>query len=86
DALTAEVRVLEKLKGDIETAEPVMEDPSLSLLLKLYQAGVLEAYVLFRLGDEGIARDYSAYRAANRDKLEEYMDKFVVPPAPGKAN
>ena len=86
DALTAEVRVLEKLKGDIETAEPIMEDPSLSLLLKLYQAGVLEAYVLFRLGDEGIARDYSAYRAANRDKLEEYMDKFVVPPAPGKAN
>ena len=86
EALTAEVRVLETLKGDIETAELVMEDQSLSLLLKLHQAGVLEAYVLFRLGDEGIAKDYSAYRARNRDKLEEYIDKFVVPPAPRKAN
>jgi hypothetical protein len=80
EALTAEIRVLEKLKGDIETAELVTEDQSLLLLLKLQQAGVLEPYVLFRLGDEGIARDYAAYRARNRAKLEEYMDKFVVPP------
>lgn len=84
EALNAEIRVLEKLKGDIETAELVMEDWSLVLLLKLHDAGVLEPYVLFRLGDEGIARDYSDYRAAHRDKLEEYMDKFVVPPAPAK--
>ena len=82
EALTAEIRVLEKLKGDIETAELVMEDQSLLLLLKLHQAGVLEPYVLFRLGDEGIARDYAAYRLKNRARLEEYMDKFVVPPAP----
>ena len=81
EALRAEIRVLEKLKGDIETAELVTEDQSLLLLLKLQQAGVLEPYVLFRLGDEGIAKDYSSYRAKNRDKLEEYMDKFVVPPA-----
>jgi len=84
DALTAEIRVLEKLRGDIETAELVTEDQSLVLLLKLHQAGVLEPYVLVRLGDEGIARDYSAYRAAHREKLEEYMDKFVVPPALAK--
>jgi tetratricopeptide (TPR) repeat protein len=86
EALTAEIRVLEKLRGDIETAELVAEDQSLLLLLKLHQAGVLESYVLFRLGDEGIAKDYPAYRAKNRDKLEEYLDKFVVPPAPVKAN
>jgi tetratricopeptide (TPR) repeat protein len=86
EALTAEIRVLEKLKGDIETAELVTEDQSLLLLLKLHQAGVLEPYVLFRLGDEGIARDYAAYRLKNRAKLEEYMDKFVVPPAPATAH
>jgi Tfp pilus assembly protein PilF len=84
EALTAEVKVLEKLRGDIETAELVIEDQSVTLLLKLHQAGVLEPYVLFRLGDEGIAKDYSAYRAAHRDKLEEYMDKFVVPSAPSR--
>jgi membrane protein required for beta-lactamase induction len=47
--------------------------------LKLDRAGLIEPYVLFSLGDTGIARDYAAYRAANRQKLEEYMDKFVVP-------
>jgi tetratricopeptide (TPR) repeat protein len=85
EALTAEIKVLEKLEGDVETAEMVTEDPSLLLLLKLHQAGVLEPYVLFRLVDEGIAKDYSDYRASNRDKLEQYLDKFVVPPAPDKA-
>jgi tetratricopeptide (TPR) repeat protein len=84
EALMAEVRVLERLRGDIETAELVIEDQSAALLLKLHQAGVLEPYVLFRLGDEGIAKDYSAYRAAHREKLEEYLDKFVVPPAPAR--
>ncbi len=86
EALTAAVLVLEKLRGNIDTAEHVTEDQSLLLLLKLRQAGVLDAYVLFRLGDEGIAKDYPAYRATNRGKLEEYMDKFVVPPAPARAN
>jgi hypothetical protein len=38
--------------------------------------------VLFSLGDEDVARDHKAYRAANRAKLEEYMDQFVMPPAP----
>ncbi len=86
EALTAAIRVLEKLRGNIDTAEQVTEDPSLLLLLKLQRASALEAYVLFRLGDEGIAKDYPAYLAANHAKLEEYMDKFVVPPAPAKTN
>jgi hypothetical protein len=28
-----------------------------------------------------IARDHKTYRAANRSKLEEYMDKFAMPAA-----
>ena len=85
DALNAAIRVLETLRGDIETAELVLEDPSLLLLCRLSEGGLLEPYVLFRLGDEGIAKDLSGYRAKNRDKLEKYMDKFVVPPVPGNA-
>ena len=84
EALTAEVHVLEKLEGDVETAELVTENPSLVLLLKLHQAGILAPYVLFRLADEDIAKDYSDYRARHRKKLEQYLDKFVVPPAPGQ--
>jgi tetratricopeptide (TPR) repeat protein len=86
EALTAAIQVLERLRANIDTAEQVSEDQSLLLLLKLHQAGLLEPYVLFRLGDEGIAKDYAAYRAKNRDKLEKYMDTFVVPPAPTKAD
>src|SRR5215471_9459450 len=84
EALTAEIKVLEKLEGDVETAEMVTENPSLLLLLNLHQAGVLEPYVLFRLADEDIGKDYPNYRSRNRSKLEQYLDKFVVPPAPSK--
>ncbi len=79
DALNAVIGVLEKLKVDKKTAETVAGDPNASLLLKLHDAGALEAYVLFSLGDDDIAKDYLVYRAKNRDKLEAYMDKFVMP-------
>ena len=40
---------------------------------------MIDPYVLFSLGDNGIARDYAPYREKNRKKLEEYLEKFVVP-------
>lgn len=82
DALTAASKILEKLKQDEKTAGLVTGDTVAGLLLRLYEAGLIEPYVLFSLGDDGIARDYKTYRIANRGKLEEYMDKFVMPPAP----
>jgi tetratricopeptide (TPR) repeat protein len=84
EALTAMAKVLEKLKQDKKTAALVTSDTVAGLLLRLQQAGALEPYVLFSLGDDGIAKDYIAYRAKNRAKLEDYMDKFVMPPAPAK--
>jgi tetratricopeptide (TPR) repeat protein len=82
EALNATVNVLKKLANDKKTAALAADDPTASLLLKLNEAGAIDAYVLFSLGDGGIAKDYVAYRAKNRDKLEAYMDKFVIPPAP----
>jgi tetratricopeptide (TPR) repeat protein len=82
EALTAAAQVIKKLKDDKKTAELVAADPTAGLLLKLHEAGLIDAYVLFSLGDDGIARDYTAYRAKNREKLEAYMDKFVMPPVP----
>jgi tetratricopeptide (TPR) repeat protein len=84
EALTAAAQFLEKLKDDTKTADLVMPNPTAGLLLKLYEAGLLGAYVLFSLGDDGIAQDYKAYRIKNRDKLETYLDKFVMPPAPAR--
>jgi len=82
EALAAAAKNLEKLNSansDKNFAEWIRSDQSLSLLLKLYQAGSIEPYVLFSLGDAGIARDYEGFRAKNRSRLEEYLDKFVVP-------
>jgi Flp pilus assembly protein TadD len=82
EALTAAARVLAELRGDGKAAESVDADPAADVLLKLYGADLLDAYVLFSLGDDGIARDYLAYRTGNRAKLEAYLDMFVLPPAP----
>jgi tetratricopeptide (TPR) repeat protein len=82
EALTAAARILQTLSQDEKSAELVTGNTVAELLLKLYDADLIDPYVLFSLGDDGIARDYKAYRAVNRTKLEEYMDKFVMPPAP----
>jgi hypothetical protein len=60
----------------------VTANPAAGLLLKLNEAGLIDPYVLLSLGDDGIAKDYIAYRAKDRVKLEDYLDRFVVPPAP----
>jgi tetratricopeptide (TPR) repeat protein len=81
EALAAAAEVLERLKEDKKGAELVATDPVAGLLLRLYEARLIDAYVLFSLGDDGIAKDYITYRTKSRAKLEDYMDKFVMPPA-----
>ena len=51
--------------------------PSLTNVIELNKAGLLEAYVLIALADEGIARDYAEYRKANREKLRRYLLDYV---------
>lgn len=60
-------------------ASAAPKDPNLILLLKLYQAKMIEPYVLLNAADNDIARDYDGYRQKNRDKLEQYLSEFVVP-------
>ena len=52
--------------------------PSLARLKKLDEAGLLEAYILMALPDEGIAQDHPEYLKQNRDKLRRYMMEYVV--------
>ena len=61
-------------------ATPAPSDPNLIVLLKLYQAKMIEPYVLLNAADDGIAQDYPGYREKNREKLEQYLSEFVVPP------
>jgi hypothetical protein len=57
-------------------------DTSLTLLSQFKAEGMLEPYILLIKPDKGIAQDYEAYRTAHREKLVEFLDKYVVPPAP----
>ncbi len=81
-ALTAAARVLEQLNSDPKTARLVAVDAVAGLLVTLFEAGLIEPYVLFSLGDDGIAKDYIPYRTRSRDKLAAYLDKFVLPRVP----
>ena len=57
-------------------------DPSLVMLAQLKDEGLLEPYILLVRPDDEIARDYDPYRAAHRDKLIQFVDKYIVPQAP----
>jgi tetratricopeptide (TPR) repeat protein len=80
EALLAAITVLERLEANESSAKLVEGDTGLVLLLKLHRADLIEPYVLFSLGDAGIARDYIPWRVLHRRRLEEYLDRFVVPP------
>jgi len=71
--------VAEFADKDLKSGKLKALEPSLAVLVKLNQDGLLESYILFARPDQGIARDYAGYRAANRDKLRRYwMDVVII--------
>lgn len=78
-AFSLVVTVFAEMQQNKKLKEP---DPSLVLLSRFKEEGLLEPYVLLIGADNGIARDYAEYQAAHRDKLIQFVDKYVVPPAP----
>lgn len=72
--------VAEACAKDLESGKVKTLEPSLAMLVKLNEDGFVEAYVLFARPDQGIARDYFAYRAANREKLKRYWLSVVIIP------
>jgi tetratricopeptide (TPR) repeat protein len=75
DALTTTAQFAESKRG----SSALDKDPNVQLLLKLYRANMLEPYVLLNGADQGIAQDYVAYRAQNRQKLVDYLGTYVAP-------
>jgi tetratricopeptide (TPR) repeat protein len=70
--------VAEMVLNDLKSGKlKSVDDPSLANLLRLYQADMIEPYVLFARADNGISQDYVAYRKANRDKLRRYWTEIV---------
>lgn len=72
-AATAQAAAEELKSGKIKSLAP-----SLATLVKLKEAGLLEAYVLLTQREEGIFQDYAAYRKANPDKLKRYVLEFGI--------
>jgi tetratricopeptide (TPR) repeat protein len=75
----------EALRLVVESVQTQMKEkrvkkltPSLENLMKLNDAGLLEAYILYARPDKGIAQDYVSYRKANSDKLRRYWAEVVI--------
>jgi tetratricopeptide (TPR) repeat protein len=76
---TAALRMVAEFAAkDLKSGKIKALEPSLAALVKLNDAGLLEAYILFAKPDQGIARDYPSYRATNRDKLRRYWLEVVI--------
>lgn len=73
-AMRGALKVLEEQKG----ADANSIDPSLQILKKLEKEGLLEAFILLALPDEGIARDFPAYRKTNVENLRRYVKQYVL--------
>jgi tetratricopeptide (TPR) repeat protein len=70
--------VAEAAARDVKSGKVKTLDVSLDNLVKLNEDGMLEPYILFAHPDQGIARDYAAYRKANREKLRSYWLEVVI--------
>lgn len=53
-------------------------DESLRNVVELNDAGMLECWILISGADDGIQRDYDAYRNGHRKLLHDYIARFVV--------
>lgn len=70
--------VADTVATDVKKRKIKKLNPSLATLLKLKEEGLLEAFVLISRADEGIAKDYADYRAANREKLWRYIAGYII--------
>lgn len=71
--------VAEAAAKDLKSGKVKTLEPSLSSLVKLNEDGLLEAFILLARADEGIAKDYEAYKAVKRDQLKRYLIEYVAP-------
>lgn len=85
ESLRMAAAVLSRKDNRKKHAKEYEKDPDVTLLLKLFDAKMIEPYVLISAPDRDIAlNDFVPYREQHRDQLEAYLSQFVVPPTPPK--
>jgi len=81
--LAEETAALNAVVDAFSALKTAPADPQVAALAALKNDGVLEAWILLNGGrDEGIAKDYAAYRAAHHDQLRAYLDRYIIRPNP----
>ena len=81
---SAAIRAALKVLSEPKNADIEKSDPSLKVLAKLDKEGLLEAFVLLAMPDNGVAQDYAWYRAENVEKLRRYVVDYVMTGGVGK--
>jgi tetratricopeptide (TPR) repeat protein len=74
--------VVNQVKEGLKKKEIKELDPALAMLVKLADENLLEAFVLISRADQGIAKDYPAYRDGHREKVRQYITEWIIHPAP----
>lgn len=82
DAITAMLAdVQKKLASGAVTQEKL--EPGIKNLLALQKDNMLEPFILLSFNDAGIRHGYPEYRAAHRDQVVSYIDRYMIgPPTP----
>ncbi len=74
--------VVSQVKEKLNKKEIKRLDPELSILVKLSDEGLLEAYILIARADAGIAKDYAGYRDSHPEKIAQFISDWMIQPAP----
>lgn len=77
-SLAEEVDALRSVVSTAKTLKAKNLNPQIATIEKLDKEGLLEAFVLMAIPDQGIAQDHAAYLRANRDKLRQYVIRYVI--------
>jgi tetratricopeptide (TPR) repeat protein len=76
--LAEEVDALRSVVSMAKTVKAKKLSEDIAMIEKMDRDGVLEAYVLLAIADDGIARDHRDYLKRNRDRLRLYVTKYVI--------
>ena len=77
-SLAEEADALRSVVEMAKTLKPKALSQQIAVIEKMDKDGVLEAFILMAMADEGIAQDHLPYLKANRDKMRLYVNKYVI--------
>lgn len=77
-SLKEEATAIRAALKSLDEKKAASADKSLQILKKLEKDGLLEAYILLAMPDQGIAADFGGYRKGNVENLRRYVKQYVM--------